>query len=109
MKKLSFTAMALGALCAASVVSANAADIARPAPTYKAPVVVPIYNWSGFYLGGNIGWAFGNSSATYNPTGLTWDLGKNGFMGGGAGRLQLADRQLRVRYRRRIQLDRRQA
>ena len=70
-------------LTASSVFSAQAADLPpRPAP-YAAPVVVPIYNWSGFYLGGNIGWAFGNSSATYNPTGETWDVGKNGFLGGG--------------------------
>jgi opacity protein-like surface antigen len=82
MKMLVVRAAALGALCAFGSISANAADIARPVPTYKAPVVAPIYNWGGFYLGGNIGWAFGNSSATYNPTGLTWDLGKNGFMGG---------------------------
>jgi outer membrane immunogenic protein len=69
-------------IVAGGVVSAQAADIPRPAPTYKAPVMAPVYNWNGFYIGGNIGWAFGNSSATYNPTGLTWDIGKNGFMGG---------------------------
>ncbi len=81
MKKLILGAAALGALCV-SMASAHAADIARPAPVYKAPAFVQVYNWNGFYIGGNIGWAFGNSSATYNPTGLTWDIGKNAFMGG---------------------------
>jgi len=35
--------------------SANAADIA--APVYKAPPVAPVYNWSGFYIGGHGGCA----------------------------------------------------
>ena len=44
--------------------SAMAADL--PARTYtKAPVMVdPGYNWSGFYIGGNIGYSWGRSSDT---------------------------------------------
>jgi outer membrane immunogenic protein len=80
MRKSIIAGAAVALLCCAN---ANAADIPAPAPTYRAPVVVPVYNWSGFYIGGNLGWAFGNSSATYNPTGFTWDVSKNGFMGGG--------------------------
>ncbi len=76
-------ALVLAALGAASAMSAQAADMPRPAPAYRAPAVVAVYNWNGFYIGGNIGWAFGDTSATYNPTGLTWDAGKNAFMGGG--------------------------
>jgi outer membrane immunogenic protein len=35
---------------------AVAADL--PARTYKAPppVVIPVYDWTGFYIGGNGGW-----------------------------------------------------
>jgi len=58
--------------------SANAADLARPVPTYvPPPVVVPLFTWTGCYVGGNVGgtWArsdwsdgilgdFGTSSAT---------------------------------------------
>ena len=84
MKKLIQNTVALGVFCAIGMVSAHAADMPRPAPVYRAPpVVAPVYNWNGFYIGGNIGWAFGDASATYNPTGLTWDTGKNAFMGGG--------------------------
>jgi outer membrane immunogenic protein len=46
-----------GATCAA------AADL-----YYKAPVVaVPVYNWTGFYIGGNVGGAWGN----FDPRTLT--------------------------------------
>ena len=54
----------------------------RPARTYtKAPAyVAPIYNWTGFYIGGHIGGAFGGDN---NFGGLT--TGNNGdgrFLGG---------------------------
>jgi len=59
MKRL---ALAISIL-AISAVSALAADMA-PAPVYtKAPVVPPVlYNWTGFYVGGNIGYSWGRSS-----------------------------------------------
>jgi outer membrane immunogenic protein len=48
--------------------SALAADL--PARVYtKAPVMVdPGYNWSGFYLGGNVGYSWGRSSDTSSFT-----------------------------------------
>ena len=48
--------------------SALAADL--PARTYtKAPVMVdPGYNWSGFYIGGNIGYSWGRSNDTSTLT-----------------------------------------
>src|SRR5271169_1553567 len=57
MKKLLLGTVALVALGA--TVPALAADLAaRPAYT-KAPVyAAPIYNWTGFYIGGDIGGAF---------------------------------------------------
>jgi outer membrane immunogenic protein len=57
MKKLSAVAIGMAVLGFAS--SASAADMAvkaRPAPP---PVVAPIYDWTGFYIGANGGW--GNS------------------------------------------------
>lgn len=39
--------------------ASNAADIARP--VYKAPPPAPVvYNWSGFYIGGNLGYGWGD-------------------------------------------------
>jgi outer membrane immunogenic protein len=78
MKKFLFGTVALVALGA--TVPALAADL--PARTYtKAPAyVAPIYNWTGFYIGGHIGGAFSSDS---NFGGLT--TGNNGnarFLGG---------------------------
>jgi outer membrane immunogenic protein len=44
--------------------SALAADL--PARTYtKAPIMAePVYNWTGFYIGGNVGYSWGRSSDT---------------------------------------------
>jgi outer membrane immunogenic protein len=75
MKKLLLSASAIVAV-AAITSSAHAADIAaRPytkAPVYTAPALV--YNWTGFYVGGHVGGAFGDSSS------LQGDGGR--FMGG---------------------------
>ena len=43
-------------------VSAKAADM-PPRATYKTPQAVePFYNWTGFYIGGNVGWTSGTTS-----------------------------------------------
>ncbi|MEO6839838.1 MAG: outer membrane protein [Bradyrhizobium sp.] len=71
--------------------SALAADL--PARVYtKAPAFVdPGYNWSGFYVGGNIGYSWGRSSDTSNFTNgagatLSTSIGSSnldGIVGGG--------------------------
>ena len=46
---------------------ASAADL-PPAPVYtKAPPVPPAYSWTGFYTGGDIGGAWTNNTATWDP------------------------------------------
>ena len=60
MKKLMSSALVGAAMVFAG--AADAADIARP--VYKAVPVVPAYNWTGFYVGGNIGYGFGDANAT---------------------------------------------
>jgi outer membrane immunogenic protein len=78
MKKLLFATVALVALGA--TVPALAADL--PARTYtKAPAyAAPLYNWTGFYIGGHIGGAF---SGDNNINGLTTGNNGNGrFLGG---------------------------
>jgi outer membrane immunogenic protein len=66
--------------------SAQAADLppAR-APAVVAPVAYapPVYNWSGFYIGGNLGAGFASSSWSDPFTGAHDTFSKDGFIGGG--------------------------
>jgi outer membrane immunogenic protein len=62
MKKLLLGTVALVALGA--TVPALAADLGARAPYTKAPVyAAPIYNWTGFYIGGHVGGAFGGDNS----------------------------------------------
>jgi outer membrane immunogenic protein len=86
--------LGVGALALAGMTfSALAADIPRPAPPVVAPPVA--YNWSGFYIGGNVGgkWAdhsgdlFLDQFLGFTPLGLV-AFGNGGndetaFVGGG--------------------------
>ena len=58
----------IGISAAASLLAtgALAADLPAKAPVYtKAPAYVePVYDWTGFYIGGNIGYSWGNSNGT---------------------------------------------
>ncbi|MDB5517890.1 MAG: Outer rane immunogenic protein [Tardiphaga sp.] len=89
MNKLLVTTAAL--LSFATIGSAVAADLPA-APVYKAPVAVAqVYNWTGFYLGGNIGYGWGRSATTVplsdpiagivSSSNPRFDL--NGVIGGG--------------------------
>jgi outer membrane immunogenic protein len=80
MKRLLLSTAAVAA--AISVVgAANAADIARPAPPpVKAPAYAPppVYMWSGFYIGGNIGYGWTDGSGTVTSAGRTGPLSGDG-------------------------------
>ena len=60
----------ISAVASLIATSALAADLPAKAPIYtKAPVYVdPGYDWSGFYVGGNVGYSWGNSSGTQTLT-----------------------------------------
>jgi outer membrane immunogenic protein len=60
-------------LLAVSAVSASAADLAARPYTKAPPVVVTVYDWSGFYLGANGGGAWSRKCWDANP--FTIDLG----------------------------------
>jgi outer membrane immunogenic protein len=79
MKKFLLGTVALVALGA--TVPALAADLAARPVYSKAPAYAqPIYNWTGFYIGGHIGGAF-SSNNSFN--GLTTGNNDNGrFLGG---------------------------
>jgi outer membrane immunogenic protein len=61
MKKLA-TAIAAIALIGTP---AFAADMAVKVPS-PAPIPAPVYSWTGFYVGGNVGYGLGNSNNTNN-------------------------------------------
>ena len=61
--RTSFKAIALSALAVMATTAASAADLAAR-PYTKAPApIVEVWNWTGFYIGGNAGYSWGRSSA----------------------------------------------
>ena len=63
MKRPLFALVAASAL-AGGIGAATAADVA---PYYRAPpVVVPYYDWNGFYIGANVGGAWSNNDALWS-------------------------------------------
>ncbi|MEH2533990.1 outer membrane immunogenic protein [Bradyrhizobium sp. AZCC 1588] len=85
MKKIALAAAAL----AIGTVSASAADLAaRPYTKAPAPIAA-VYNWTGFYIGAQAGYAWGDNStrefitATGVPTAFNQGFNTDGFVGGG--------------------------
>ena len=61
----------------------HAADLPRAAPPAYVPAMVPVNNWTGFYLGGNIGYAWRSTDITGNFAGANWGVTNDRFMLGG--------------------------
>jgi outer membrane immunogenic protein len=80
MKRVFLALVGLAALTG----TAAAADLPRPAPApyYKAPVEVQVYNWTGFYIGINGGGGFGRSQ--WDSIGSSFDI-SGGLVGGTVG------------------------
>jgi outer membrane immunogenic protein len=79
MQKLLLAIIAVGALCGAP---AFAADMPLKAPP---PAPMPVFDWSGFYIGGELGWQgsrIGLSSPSPFAT-LTYGPTHDSFAGGG--------------------------
>jgi outer membrane immunogenic protein len=69
---------------------ALAADLGTRPPAYKASALMPVFSWTGWYIGGNIGYGWGESTSpdvtsnlfTFAP-GTFPSLSPKGFIGGG--------------------------
>src|SRR5215211_4318918 len=71
---------------AATAIASGSAWAADMAPVYKAPPTpaAAVFNWTGFYVGGNIGGAWGRKELTERAaSSLTHDLDISGVVGGG--------------------------
>jgi outer membrane immunogenic protein len=82
MKKMLLASTAILTLVSGS---AMAADM-TPAPVYsKAPMMAPVFSWTGFYIGGNLGGAWAKRNVTDTLFGLNFSNGTNNgvFIGGG--------------------------
>jgi outer membrane immunogenic protein len=84
MKRLAF-ALVLSVVGSSAVM---AADIPPPPPPPRAPAayipVAPPYNWSGLYIGGNLGVGWNSSGSISDSFGSTFSTNNNTqFLGGG--------------------------
>lgn len=81
MKRLTLAVLA-GLTAATMAVPSFAADLPRPA--YKAPIyTAPLFSWTGFYVGANIGYGWGTTNWTVPATGATTgNFNTKGWLGG---------------------------
>jgi outer membrane immunogenic protein len=84
MKRLAFAV----ALSLVGSSAALAADLPPPPPMPRAPAtyipVAPPYNWTGFYIGGNLGVGWNSSTSLSDTFGTTFTTNNNAqFLGGG--------------------------
>jgi outer membrane immunogenic protein len=74
--------------------SVSVAALAAAQPAHAASPMMPAYNWSGWYAGGNAGYSWANSDNQYNDPGFGFENSSsatsfsgshqlNGFIGGG--------------------------
>jgi outer membrane immunogenic protein len=74
MKKALFATVAAFALSAGAIGTAYAADaVVEQPPAAPVPEVVPVFSWTGVYLGANVGYGWANAGPDDD----------NGFVGGG--------------------------
>jgi outer membrane immunogenic protein len=87
MNKLLIGSAALAVLIAGPAMAADLPPAPAVAPMYKAPVFVPAFSWTGFYVGADGGYGWGNSSGTLADAAgaavAPYSYGANGPIAGG--------------------------
>jgi len=61
---------------------ATAADMPVKGPVYKAPAAIVAYNWSGFYVGGHVGYLWGKTRVEEDGVITEPGAKTNGIVGG---------------------------
>jgi outer membrane immunogenic protein len=74
---------ALLAVIPASVFAADLPARKGPAALPPGPPPLPYYNWTGFYVGGNLGGLFESDTVTDAVLGTSLSASRSGFIGGG--------------------------
>jgi outer membrane immunogenic protein len=69
MRHIGLALLASAAIAAVSSQMASAADLPVRAPLSRAPAMAPAYDWTGFYVGANLGWSFGRASTDWTVAG----------------------------------------
>src|SRR5580692_4175950 len=65
MRRFQFPLLAAFAVIGLTSIT-QAADMAVKVPP-PAPIVAPAYSWTGFYVGGNLGYAWGDPTVAFSP------------------------------------------
>ena len=79
MKKIALAAAALSILFTGAASAADMAVKARPAP----PPLVAVYNWTGFYVGGHVGWGEAKDDWFLIQNAVGFGFRKDGVIAGG--------------------------
>lgn len=81
MRKVTLTLLTAAGV-ALGAQAASAADMSRPVYKAPPPAVVAAYNWSGFYIGGHIGYGWGSEGAFDTAALVGGSTDPDGFLGG---------------------------
>ena len=79
-------ATAITSLLLGTSLAANAADLPPAPPVYKAPRSLHLrsFDWTGFYIGGNLGGGWSRGNVTDSLFGVNFTNGNSAsFLGGG--------------------------